>query len=131
MILAIFNAAIAFGDFGKPRERLFTRGGLVFSRKIQSFYNFPFLIRNFRMRHKKFCEWFLKFFRWVLVLIVLGPIYFEDPDWNSATERLINFWLRFDTLRISDMNSYRWIFGTITDVLSEKIQKYSLCQSKD
>ena len=32
MILAIFNAAMAFGDFEQPRERLFTRGGLVFSR---------------------------------------------------------------------------------------------------
>ena len=44
MILAIFNAAMAFGDFGQPRERLFTRGGLVFSRKIKSFDNFPFEI---------------------------------------------------------------------------------------
>ena len=31
MILALFNAAMAF-NFGQPRERLFTRGGSVFSR---------------------------------------------------------------------------------------------------
>ena len=34
MIFALFNAAMAF-DFAQPRERLFTRGGSVFIRKIR------------------------------------------------------------------------------------------------
>ena len=33
MIFALFNAAMAF-DFAQPRERLFTRAGSVFIRKI-------------------------------------------------------------------------------------------------